>query len=96
MSKGLFDNVPIVNKERDEAWAAFIRRKDVKELMSFADDEFGFPLGGGYYNLWCIVWAKARDTGFYEGWDIGFCEGWDAGFYEGWDAAEENAKKEGG
>ncbi|NBS68244.1 hypothetical protein EBT31_04925 [bacterium] len=79
MNKGLFDNVPIVNKERDEAWAAFIRRKDVKELMSFADDGFGFPLGGGYYDLWCIVWAKA----------------WDAGFYKGWDAAEENAEKEG-
>ena len=77
MSKGLFDNVPIVNKERDEAWAAFIRRKDVKELMSFANDEPSFPLGGGYYDLWCIVWAKA----------------WDAGFYEGWDAAEENAKE---
>ena len=74
MSKGLFDNVPIVNKERDEAWAAFIRRKDVKKLMN---DGFGFPLGGGYYDLWCIVWAKA----------------WDSGFYEGWDAAEENAKE---
>ena len=27
MNKGLLDDVPLRNKERDEAWEAFIKRK---------------------------------------------------------------------
>ena len=64
--EGLFDDVPLCNKERDKAWEAFIKRKDVKQM--FADKEFGFPLNGGYYDLWSICWAKAWDKGFHEGW----------------------------
>ena len=33
MSKGLFDDVPMLNTERDQAWEKFIKRKDVKAMM---------------------------------------------------------------
>jgi hypothetical protein len=62
MSEGLFDDVPLLNKERDKAWEAFIKRKDVKALMKNKGD-FKFPLDGSY-DLWCICWAKAWDKGF--------------------------------
>lgn len=68
MSDGIFDDVPLANKERDKAWEAFIKRKDVKAMFG---DGFQFPLDRGYYDLWCIVWAKAWDKGFHEGWKKG-------------------------
>jgi hypothetical protein len=61
----MFDDIPINNPERDKAWAAFIKRKDVKALMKNKSD-FKFPLDGSY-DLWCIAWAKAWDVGFQEG-----------------------------
>jgi len=64
--KGLFDDVPLVNPDRDKAWAAFIKRKDVKAMMKGKED-FKFPLDGSY-DLWCIAWEKAWREGFYEGW----------------------------
>jgi hypothetical protein len=64
--EGLFDNVPLANRERDRAFEAFIKRKDVKAMFS---DGFPFPLNRGYYDFWCIVWAKAWDKGFKIGWE---------------------------
>jgi len=64
--EGLFDNVPLANRERDRAFEAFIKRKDVKAMFS---DPFPFPLNRGYYDFWCIVWAKAWDKGFKIGWE---------------------------
>jgi hypothetical protein len=61
----MFDDVPLMNKERDKAWEAFIKRKNVKKM--FSEEGFGFPLNRGYYDLWCIAWAKAWDKGFHEG-----------------------------
>ena len=58
-------DVPLMNKERDDSWEAFIKRKDVKAM--FSEQGFGFPLNRGYYDLWCIAWAKAWDKGFHEG-----------------------------
>lgn len=66
-SKGLFDDVPIVNPERDKAWAALIKRKDMKALMKDSEN-FKFPLDGSY-DLWCIAWSKAWDAGFAAGYD---------------------------
>ena len=64
--KGLFDDVPITSPERDKAWAAFIKRKDVKAMMKGKKD-FKFPLDGSYH-LWCIAWNKAWDKGFEAAW----------------------------
>lgn len=64
--EGLFDDVPLANRERDRAFEAFIKRKDVKAMFS---DGFPFPLNRGYYDFWCIVWAKAWDKGFKIGWE---------------------------
>jgi len=58
---------PLVNPDRDKAWAAFIKRKDVKAMMKDKED-FKFPLDGSY-DLWCIVWEKAWREGFYDGWE---------------------------
>ena len=38
------DDIPVGNKERDAAWAAFIERKDVQEFFKDKDDAFRFPL----------------------------------------------------
>jgi hypothetical protein len=64
--KGLFDDVPINDPERDKAWAAFIKRKDVKAMMKGKED-FKFPLDGSY-DLWCIAWEKAWLRGFQAAW----------------------------
>ena len=64
--KGLFDDVPISNPDRDQAWEAFIKRRDVKAMMKNKKD-FKFPLDGSY-DLWCIAWEKAWADGFIEGW----------------------------
>jgi len=61
----MFDDIPIKNPERDKAWGAFIKRKDVKALMRGKED-FKFPLDGSY-ELWCVCWAKAWDEGFKQG-----------------------------
>lgn len=64
--KGLFDDIPISDPKRDKAWAAFIRRKDVKAMMKGKED-FKFPLDGSY-DLWCIAWEKAWHKGFETAW----------------------------
>lgn len=63
----MLDDTPIHNAERDKAWQAFIKRKDVKALMQGKSD-FKFPLDGSY-DLWCIAWAKAWDSGFIQGYN---------------------------
>ena len=73
MAKGILDDVPMLNKERDPAWENFIKRKDVKAMMKGKED-FKFPLDGSY-ELWCIAWAKAWDAGFQSGWDYRDKEG---------------------
>jgi hypothetical protein len=66
MSDGMFDDVPLMNKARDKAWEAFIKRKNAATL--FTDDkDFKFPLNGGFYAMWCVCWAKAWDAGFHKG-----------------------------
>ena len=64
--KGLFDDVPLVNPDRDKAWEAFIKRRDVKAMMKGKKD-FKFPLDGSY-DLWCIAWEKAWHKGFETAW----------------------------
>lgn len=59
------DNIPIKNPDRDKAWEAFIKRKDVKAFMKGKSD-FRFPLDGSY-ELWCVAWDKAWNAGFEEG-----------------------------
>jgi hypothetical protein len=71
MTKGLLDDIPIYNKARDEAWGAFIKRKDVKHLVKHGLFDKGFPLYGGYYELWCQAWHRAWDAGFKDGWGAG-------------------------
>ena len=61
MNTGLFDDIQINNPDRDRAWAAFIKRKDVK---NWAVDRDGFPFNG-FYDVWCIAW----DKGWNKGWD---------------------------
>jgi hypothetical protein len=58
----MLDDIPISNPERDKAWEAWIKRKDVKALMKGKED-FKFPLDGSY-DLWCVAWAKAWEAGF--------------------------------
>ncbi len=48
VDEGLFDDVPLANRERDRAFEAFIKRKDVKAMFS---DGFPFPLNRGYYDF---------------------------------------------
>jgi hypothetical protein len=57
MDTGLFDDIQINNPDRDKAWAAFIKRKDVE---AWAVDRDGFPLNG-FYDVWCIAWSKGWD-----------------------------------
>jgi Asp-tRNA(Asn)/Glu-tRNA(Gln) amidotransferase A subunit family amidase len=56
MNTGLFDDIQINNPDRDKAWEAFIKRKDVE---GWAVDKEGFPLNG-FYDVWCIAWSKAQ------------------------------------
>ena len=60
MNTGLFDDIQINNLDRDKAWAAFIKRKDVK---AWAVDVDGFPLNN-FYDVWCIAWSKGWDKGW--------------------------------
>ena len=69
MPKGLLDDIPLYNKARDKAWGAFIKRKDVKKSGVY--DE-GFPLYGGYYELWCQAWGRAWENGFKDGFESGW------------------------
>jgi hypothetical protein len=66
LRKGLFDDVPLVNPDRDKAWEAFIKQRDVKAMMKGKED-FKFPTDGSY-ELWCIAWEKAWHKGFEAGW----------------------------
>lgn len=67
MTRGLFDDVSVINPARDKAWEKFIKRKDVKAFMKGRKD-FPFPLDGSY-DLWCIAWNMAWDAGFSDGYD---------------------------
>ena len=60
MNTGLFDDIQINNPDRDKAWEAFIKRKDV---AGWAVDKEGFPLNG-FYDVWCIAWSKGWDKAF--------------------------------
>lgn len=59
---------PIADPVREKAWDRFIRSPDGKNLSrhGFPKDERGlrFPLGGCYYELWCIAWEFAWDAGW--------------------------------
>ena len=46
------DDIPIHDKARDKAWEAFIKRKDVKDFAK-QEPPFEFPIGRGWYELWC-------------------------------------------
>lgn len=63
--KGIFDDIPIANPARDKAWAAFIKRKDVKAMMK-GSEKFKFPLNGAY-DVWSVAWNLAWDEGFKDG-----------------------------
>jgi hypothetical protein len=67
MSKGLFDDVPIHNPDRDKAWERIIKRKDMKAMMKKVEG-CKFPLDGSY-DLWCIAWNMAWTKGHEAGWD---------------------------
>ena len=69
--KGLLDDIPIYNVDRDRAWEAFIKRKDVKHLVEHGVFDKGFPLYGGYYDLWCQSWDRAWKNGFNRGFKSG-------------------------
>ena len=77
MTKGLLDDIPIHNQARDKAWEAFIKRKDVKHLVKHGLFDKGFPLYGGYYELWCQAWDRAWTDGFKGGWESGYKFGHD-------------------
>jgi hypothetical protein len=70
--KGLLDDIPIYNVDRDKAWEKFIKRKDVKHLVKHGVFDKGFPLYGGYYDLWCQAWDRAWTAGFKDGHDSGW------------------------
>ena len=72
MSKGLLDDLPIYKTARDNAREAFIKRKDVKHLVKHGVFDKGFPLYGGYYELWCQAWDRAWTDGFKSGYDSGW------------------------
>lgn len=63
----MLNNIPIANKERDAAWKAFIKRKDVKAFFKDKDDTFKFPLERGWYELWCQCWEMAWEAGCRDG-----------------------------
>lgn len=66
-TKGLFDDVPLHNPDRDKAWERIIKRKDMKAMMKKGEG-FKFPLDGSY-DLWCIAWSLAWDAGAKAGWE---------------------------
>lgn len=61
------DNIPIANKARDDAWQAFIKRKDVEAFFKDKDHTFKFPLEHGWYEVWCQCWEMAWEKGYREG-----------------------------
>lgn len=60
--QGIFDDVPLVNPDRDEAWSVLVDREDVQNLFKRREG-FDFPLDHSY-DLWCICWAQAWEHGF--------------------------------
>jgi len=68
VAKGLWDDIPLKNIDRDKAWETFIKRKDVKTLFEMEENsDFKFPLGGCYYDLWCLCWHRAWTKGYEAG-----------------------------
>jgi len=69
-AKSVADRVdyPTADPDREKAWGKLIRSRQGKNLRDhgFPKDEHGFrfPLGGCYYELWCIAWEFARDAGY--------------------------------
>lgn len=59
---------PTADPDREKAWNKLIKSRQGKNLRDygFPKDEHGFrfPLGGCYYELWCIAWEFARDAGY--------------------------------
>ena len=53
-------DIPVQDKDRDAAWAAFIKRKDVQAFFANKDDMFRSPLERGWYEVWCQAWHKAK------------------------------------
>lgn len=66
MTKGLLDDIPLHNPARDKAWEAFIKRKDVKQMLggTYDDEGFDFPLASQWHFLWCQAWQRAWEEGF--------------------------------
>ena len=56
------DNIPVTDKVRDKAWAAFIKRKDVKAFFAEQDENFRFPLARGWYEVWVQAYEKGREA----------------------------------
>lgn len=84
---------PIADPEREKAWDRFIRSWDGRSMRhSFPKDEHGvrFPLGGCYYELWCIAWEFAWDAGWRKRWEV---EGKEAEAREAEEAKNAGAKK---
>jgi hypothetical protein len=69
-AKSVADRVdyPIADPDREKAWGKLIRSRQGKNLRDhgFPKDEHGFrfPMGGCYYELWCIAWEFAWDAGY--------------------------------
>jgi hypothetical protein len=49
----------------------------VKHLVKHGLFDKGFPLYGGYYELWCQAWDRAWTDGFKGGWENGYKFGHD-------------------
>lgn len=84
---------PIADPVREKAWDRFIRSWDGRSMRhSFPKDEHGvrFPLGGCYYELWCIAWEFAWDAGWRKRWEV---EGKEAEAREAEEAKNAGAKK---
>ncbi len=57
------DDIPIVDKDRDAAWASFIRRQDVTAFFQQQEEAFRFPLERSWYELWCQAWERGWQAG---------------------------------
>ena len=64
--KGLFDDVPLVNPDRDKAWEAFIKRKDVKAMMKHKSETVDANVQGVAFllkkNKVDVIWGEAKIT----------------------------------
>ena len=62
-------SIPLINKERDKAWGRLARSKGAKRFFDSLGYDIKFPLGCGYYELFCLAWNNAWDDGFKQGFD---------------------------